>query len=266
VVCAGYPGDATSVLRDRLIKLDRGLYDDVSQRAHRPGRQLQLGLRIDLESLSPLQSPVSKSRSDIAQPLKGEDVWHQRNHDVIACDQCGAVQRPEVRADINQDQVIFSLSSSSHKQVPYRADDPKSAGISVQACRPLAAQLVLKRRQTEVTDDQAETIGDLLDVDFAQSTGAIEQRPERSGNGLARTAVAPQLLEAIITEERGREIGLRIEVGGEHPVAALGEHPGEVVSQTGRADPALVVEEGDDRWVSHGEAMMAAADVGSGWC
>jgi hypothetical protein len=38
-----------------------------------------------------------------------------------------------------------------------------------------------------------------------------------------------------------------------------------VVSQTGRADPALVVEEGDDRWVSHGEAMMAAADVPALW-
>ena len=66
-------------------------------------------------------------------------------------------------------------------------------------------------------------------------------------------AVGPQLLQPIFAQEHRGQVGLGVEIGGNHRYAKLRVHPSEVVPQGGLAYPSLVVEE---RYRGHGFLRM----------
>lgn len=193
---------------------------------------------------------MSQGWAEGAQTLEGKQIGPEWNDDVIGRDEGGAVDGTEIGADISQNHRRVHFFRPCLHHGPERGQHPKRA-IQIGGAEgvwPFAGQGILKARQREVTGNQFERRGDFLEGGRPHIPN-LQQRLDAGENSPASLPLLafPQPFHLLFVQKRGRQIGLRIQVTGEHPVASLRENPGQVVDQGRFADPALVIEEGQHR-------------------
>ena len=75
-------------------------------------------------------------------------------YDVLRRDQTSAVDRPEVRAEVDEDHLGSARRCRELDASVKRRDDPERALLPVEAERPLRGQLVFGSRDRQVPDDE----------------------------------------------------------------------------------------------------------------
>ncbi len=230
---------------DRPVEPDSVLHDHVPGRAHRSLWQREAPYRVPLPAFVPFLPPAPQGRAQVLQALEGEEIRGERDHHVLGGDQHRPVQRAQGWPHVDQDQPRLSLLGSPLQDPPHRADHPERAWLAVEAVRPLAGELVLGRGQGQVAGDQTQAWADLLHMGVSHVTGPVQERHQRLVDRPSRPSVGPELLDTVLLQEHAGQVGLRIEVGGDHRDPLIGIHPGQVIDQRGLSDPSLVVEEGD---------------------
>jgi len=120
-------------------------------------------------TIPPLFTPRRQPRADVLEALHGEQVRRHRDDDMVRGDQRGAVDRSEVRSNIqHRDLGTESLADVGDHPVK-RSRHAESTLVAFKTLRPLLGKVVFKLRELEVAchegDAPADTfVADALDI------------------------------------------------------------------------------------------------------
>ena len=194
---------------------------------------------------APIGAPSAQGGPEIAQSLQREQIGCERDRHEVRGDQRSPVDRAEVGADVDQDEIRLRILASLPQCPTQGGDHAECALVAVQALGPLAGELVLGLRQGKVAGHEAQRGRGCLRLLRGDVTRAPQQRHERPVDRAAGRIGGPQLLHLVLVEEHAGEVRLRIEVRRHDAHAEVGVHPGQVIDDRRLADAALVVEERD---------------------
>ena len=135
--------------------------------------------------LGPFLPPATQGRPEIPQALQRVKVRSQRDDDVLGGDQRGAVDRAEIRPDVDENNAGVAFQRSLLDDPPDGRKHTESTRLAVETIRPLARQLVFRGRECEVSHQQPYFIGNVLDVGRRNVTRSFQQRLNRSEDRLA---------------------------------------------------------------------------------
>ncbi len=223
-------------------------HDYVAERSHVPGRQSNVQLfGFPRGALPPGAPPFPEGRPDVSQSLQRKHVRRERNDDAIAGDQRGAVDRAEIRADVQQRQIRSELPSGVRDQPRERSRDAECPLVPVQTFWPLRGELVFASGECEVAHQQPDLLADFFDLRRLDDiAGALEQGGDAVVDS-ARVPISPQTLQPRLVEEHRAQVSLGIEVRGDDTPTEFPQHPGQVIDERRFAHASLVVEEGNGR-------------------
>ena len=109
-------------------------------------------------------------------------------------------------------------------------------------------ECILEAGKFNIAWDEMEIGGDFLEFwlgDIADARQRFHALEDRGAGGF----FLPECLDPVLVEERGGEIGLRVEICDHDTLTQCGEGPRKVVNQRRLADTTLVIEECQDRRV-----------------
>ncbi len=83
---------------------------------------------------------------------------------MLGGDQRGAVDRAEIRPHIDENKAGIAFHRSLLDDPPDGREHAESTRLAVETIRPLARQLVFRGREREVSHQQPDLVGDVLNV------------------------------------------------------------------------------------------------------
>ncbi len=211
------PAKPPGVRRDRTVQAHARLHDDVPQRLHSPLWSGDPRWHARQDGVNPGLPPLRQDRPEGAQPLQAEKVCTERDDDGVGDEQGGAVQRPQVRADVDDGDV---RADGSRRTVDDAGKGRRRAHDRWirpgEAAGPGCGELLLEAAERQVAGQQPEPVVDLASRHGRDVADTVEDGLYGSGDARAG-AGAPQRLELLLPQEAAGEVRLRVQIDDQDP-------------------------------------------------
>ena len=113
------------------------------------------------------------------------------------------------------------------------------------AAGPSVGEFVFKAREAQIARHQAQPGREHFDMGLGNVTDTTQDGGDGPIHSMGVVSIGPQCFKPFFVQKHGGEVGLWIQVHGQHFDSTFSEHPGQVVDKRSFADTALVVEKGN---------------------